>query len=48
MIQAITLYLQPNTDNEDNTTWPLVSLGCTLGTNITSGIIHFLVNNYKK
>ena len=39
MLRAIRMCLRPNVDNGNNTTRPLVSLGCASGTNFTSGII---------
>ena len=38
MLRAIRMCLRPNVDNGNNTTRPLVSLGCALGTNFTSDI----------
>ena len=43
MLRVIRMCLRPNMDNGDNTTRPLVSLGCASGTNFTSGIIPILI-----
>ena len=42
-LRAIRMCLRPTVDNRNNTTRPLVSLGCASGTNFTSGIIPILV-----
>ena len=39
MLQVIRMCLWPKVDEGNNTIQSLVSLGCTLGTNFTSGII---------
>ena len=39
MLRATRMRSRPKMNNENNTTQPLVSLGCASGTNFTSGII---------
>ena len=42
---TIRMYLRPKVDNGNNTTRPLVSLGCASGTTFTSGIIYLLAKH---
>ena len=42
VLRAIRKCLWPKVDNRNNTTRPLVSLGCSLDTDFTSGIIAIL------
>ena len=42
MLRAIRMCLRTTDANADNIPWLLVSLGCVLGTNFTSGIISLL------
>ena len=44
MFRTSRICFQPKFANGDNSLWLLVSLGFTLGTNLTSGIISFLAS----